>query len=106
MFQGWDDFFMMVGTSGATLIGLLFVAITLGAGLSTPLSEGSAHKNGTSPSPSDGFRPPVLRGRSGYKRQTAQRRAASSRLDELRQCAPNCPPRFGFEVQQFCDSLI
>jgi hypothetical protein len=32
MFHGWENFFIV----GATLIGLLFVAITLGAGLSTP----------------------------------------------------------------------
>ena len=36
MLQGWDNFFIMAGTAGATLIGLLFVAITLGADLSTP----------------------------------------------------------------------
>ena len=34
--HGWDNVFMMAGTAGATLIGLLFVAITLGAGVSTP----------------------------------------------------------------------
>src|SRR5271166_5921787 len=32
MFHGWENFFIV----GATLIGLLFVAISLGAGLSTP----------------------------------------------------------------------
>ena len=35
MLHGWDNFFIMAGTAGATLIGLLFVAITLGAGIST-----------------------------------------------------------------------
>jgi len=36
MLHGWENFFIVGGTAGATLIGLLFVAITLGAGLSTP----------------------------------------------------------------------
>jgi hypothetical protein len=36
MLHGLDNFFMMAGTAAATLIGLLFVAITLGVGLSTP----------------------------------------------------------------------
>src|SRR3984885_88543 len=36
MFHGWENFFIVGATAGATLIGLLFVAITLGAGLSTP----------------------------------------------------------------------
>ncbi len=35
MLHGWDNFFNLAGAAGATLIGLLFVAITLGAGLST-----------------------------------------------------------------------
>lgn len=30
MLRGWDNFFIMAGSSAATLIGLLFVAITLG----------------------------------------------------------------------------
>lgn len=34
MLQGWDNFFMMAGTAAATLIGLLFVAITLSPNLS------------------------------------------------------------------------
>jgi hypothetical protein len=34
--HGWDNFFMMAGTAAATLVGLLFVALTLGANLSTP----------------------------------------------------------------------
>jgi len=36
MFHGWEDFFIVGATAGATLIGLLFVAITLSAGSSTP----------------------------------------------------------------------
>jgi len=33
MFQSWQNFFMLCGTAAATLIGLLFVVITLGASL-------------------------------------------------------------------------
>ena len=36
MLHGWENFFIVTATAGATLIGLLFVAITLGTGLSTP----------------------------------------------------------------------
>jgi hypothetical protein len=36
MLHGLDNFFIMAGTAAATLIGLLFVAITLGVGLSAP----------------------------------------------------------------------
>jgi hypothetical protein len=36
MFHGWEDFFIVGGTASATLIGLLFVAITLGGDLFTP----------------------------------------------------------------------
>jgi len=36
MLHGWENFFILGGTAGATLIGLLFVAVTLGADLSTP----------------------------------------------------------------------
>ena len=35
MLHGWENFFIVAATAGATLIGLLFVAVTLGAGLST-----------------------------------------------------------------------
>jgi len=38
MLHGLDNFFIMAGTAAATLIGLLFVAITLGVGLSAPRS--------------------------------------------------------------------
>ena len=37
MLHGWDNFYIMAGTTAGSLIGLLFVAITLGGGtLSTP----------------------------------------------------------------------
>lgn len=34
MLHGWDNFFIMAGTAAATLIGLLFVAVTVGIGFS------------------------------------------------------------------------
>jgi hypothetical protein len=34
MLDGWDNFFIMAGTAAATLIGLVFVAVTVGAGFS------------------------------------------------------------------------
>ncbi|MGA2740408.1 MAG: hypothetical protein ABSG65_23600 [Bryobacteraceae bacterium] len=34
MLHGWDNFFIMAGTAAATLIGLLFVAVTVGTGFS------------------------------------------------------------------------
>ena len=33
--EGWRDFYLLVGTAGATLLALLFVAVTLGAGYLT-----------------------------------------------------------------------
>jgi hypothetical protein len=33
--HGWDNFFIMAGTASATLVGLLFVAVTVGTGLPT-----------------------------------------------------------------------
>jgi len=36
MLHGWENFFVVAATAGATLIGLLFVAVTLGTSLSTP----------------------------------------------------------------------
>jgi hypothetical protein len=38
MLHDWNNFFNMTGTAGGQLIGLLFVAITLGTGLSTSQS--------------------------------------------------------------------
>jgi hypothetical protein len=32
---GWHDFYLLVGTAGATLLGLLFIAVSLGAGYLT-----------------------------------------------------------------------
>jgi|ERR1700733_16281552 len=43
MLHGLDNFFMMAGTAAATLIGLLFVAITLGVNLSGPRAEYGTH---------------------------------------------------------------
>jgi len=40
--EGWRDFYVLVGTAGATLLALLFVAATLGAGyLSEARQEGT-----------------------------------------------------------------
>jgi hypothetical protein len=35
MLDGWSNFFAMTGSAGATLVGLLFVVVTLGTGLPT-----------------------------------------------------------------------
>lgn len=35
MLEGWSNFFAMTGSAGATLVGLLFVVVTLGTGLPT-----------------------------------------------------------------------
>jgi len=43
MLHGWENFFIVGATAGATLIGLMFVAITLGAGLSTPQGLNATH---------------------------------------------------------------
>jgi hypothetical protein len=32
MFEGWGDFYLLIGTAAVTLIGLLFVVVTLAAG--------------------------------------------------------------------------
>jgi hypothetical protein len=34
MLHGWDNFYITAATAGATLIGLLFVVVSLGSGLS------------------------------------------------------------------------
>jgi hypothetical protein len=39
MLHVWDNFFIMTGTAGATLIGLLFVVITLATGLHPSVAE-------------------------------------------------------------------
>jgi hypothetical protein len=39
MLPEWDNFFIMTGTAGATLIGLVFIVITLGSGVKTSLAE-------------------------------------------------------------------
>jgi hypothetical protein len=36
MLHGWENLFIVGASAGATLIGLLFVSITVGSGLSTP----------------------------------------------------------------------
>jgi hypothetical protein len=43
MLHGWENFFIVGATTGAQLIGLLFVAITLGAGLSSPQGADATH---------------------------------------------------------------
>jgi|HubBroStandDraft_6_1064221.scaffolds.fasta_scaffold1199831_1 hypothetical protein len=35
MLHGWDNFFIVAGTAASTLVGLLFVAVTVSTGLST-----------------------------------------------------------------------
>ncbi len=43
MLSDWSDFFTLTGTAGATLVGLLFVVVTLGPGLSTSRKLDVAH---------------------------------------------------------------
>jgi hypothetical protein len=39
--KGWHDFYLLVGTAGATLLALLFVAVSLGAGVLTEERQGA-----------------------------------------------------------------
>jgi hypothetical protein len=39
--KGWHDFYLLVGTAGATLLALLFVAASLGAGFLTKERQGA-----------------------------------------------------------------
>jgi len=41
--RGWQNFYLLMGTAAATLIGLIFVAISLGAGLVIPDTTTTAH---------------------------------------------------------------
>jgi hypothetical protein len=43
MLHGLDNFFIMAGTAAATMIGLLFVAITVGSGMSTSRGVDGTH---------------------------------------------------------------
>jgi hypothetical protein len=43
MFDRWSDFFTTTGAAGGTLVGLLFVVVTLGTGLSTSRRLDIAH---------------------------------------------------------------
>jgi hypothetical protein len=39
--KGWHDFYLLVGTAGATLLALLFVAVSLGTGFLTEERQGA-----------------------------------------------------------------
>jgi hypothetical protein len=39
---GWQNFYILVGTAAATLVGLMFVAVTFGANLVTPETQATA----------------------------------------------------------------
>jgi hypothetical protein len=43
MFKGWSNFFITTGAAGGTLVGLLFVVVTLGTGLPTVRKLDIAH---------------------------------------------------------------
>ena len=43
MLDGWSNFFITTGAAGGTLVGLLFVVVTLGTGLPTARKLAIAH---------------------------------------------------------------
>ena len=43
MFEAWSNFFITTGGAGGTLVGLLFVVVTLGSGLPTARKLDIAH---------------------------------------------------------------
>src|SRR5215217_133721 len=43
MFEGWGEFFFMVGSSAAALIGLMFIVVTLTAGRDRKQIEAGKH---------------------------------------------------------------
>ncbi|MEY4807733.1 MAG: hypothetical protein RLZZ206_2122 [Cyanobacteriota bacterium] len=43
MLEGWSNFFITTGAAGGTLVGLLFVVVTLGSGLPTARKLDIAH---------------------------------------------------------------
>jgi hypothetical protein len=43
MFQGWENFYLMVGSSAGALIGLMFVVVTLTAGRERDQTERGKH---------------------------------------------------------------
>ena len=42
--KGWHDFYLLVGTAGATLLALLFVAVSLGIGFLTEERQGATRR--------------------------------------------------------------
>jgi hypothetical protein len=43
MFEGWSEYFFMIGSSAAALIGLMFVVVTLTAGHQSDQVEQGKH---------------------------------------------------------------
>jgi hypothetical protein len=43
MLQGWENFFIVSGTAAATLVGLLFVVVTLGTRLASSQAARGVH---------------------------------------------------------------